>query len=994
MKRILSALCILSMTIAGMPFQAVNVSAASGGFPSVQNAPVVSDTSTRASLSAVSGTKLPANSVTSERSLNEVYQLYQDSLYNFSTADMFEEEPVLEAGAYKPGKLSDQAKQLTLDQLNYMRTLYGVNELRLYEDKIDNSQYGATGLEITGKLTHHFTDDDLTLLADYMTQDQISLASDAIGAGIEHRTSGTYLWNGNCSSSNNIVGTVKGYIDDTNNVASGVGHRLNLLCLIGSEVTFGSSLNRYSCMSIYGNPFDYDNNEAFYAWPAEGYFPRLSMADNALWSVELGKDYSVDEAALAISLIYQGQTYEGTLVLLDDNDNGQHQTITYSLPSELRSLIKASSDVYDEGGQAPVEVIIEGIKNGSDDCYLDYTTTFFIDKPAPVIELESISLDQTSVTLDEGDTLQLTAQAHPDGAKLPQLTWSSSDEDIASVNASGLVTAVKEGTAVITAAAEGGITASCTVEVLHTHAWELTGWTWQDDFNGAEASFICQGCGMELTYPAEISSYLIQEASCTEDGAISHTASVVLEGTTYTDYKEQTIPATGHDYGDPVWTWAEDYSTAAAAFTCKNDASHMENVSATVTSEVTKEATEEEEGLEVYTASVTFNGNSYTDTVEKTIPRLDHVHVYGQPEWLWASDHNRAIATFTCQTCGEEISFIADISSVKTEPTCTEEGLEVFTASVEFEGNYYSDSVEVVLPATGHQYGSVVVSWSPDYKYARATHVCQKCNDVESADLDITTETIEANCTAAGSTIYTATGILAGEEVTDTKALTIPALGHKDDGTGHCSRCGASLISLPATTPTLVNTAKGIKLTFKKVTGATHYQICRRLKSSEKGEPVETSFTLVTTIPSTINSSTKINYYDSATATGKNGNTYVYYIRPLVMDGDTVVSTGATKNVQVRRVATPEIKSCTNSGAGKVTIKWSKNSLATGYDVWYSDGKNKTTIRINGIATVSKVIIGLTKGKTYTFKVRSFYKTSSGTIYKSAWKATEIKITR
>lgn len=83
-----------------------------------------------------------------------------------------------------------------------------------------------------------------------------------------------------------------------------------------------------------------------------------------------------------------------------------------------------------------------------------------------------------------------------------------------------------------------------------------------------------------------------------------------------------------------------------------------------------------------------------------------------------------------------------------------------------------------------------------------------------------------------------------------------------------------------------------------------------------------------------------------------------------------------------------------NSGAGKVTIKWSKNSLCTGYDVWYSDGKNKTTIRINSNTTVSKVISGLTKGKTYTFKVRSFYKTSSGTIYKSAWKATEIKITR
>ncbi|MBQ4044995.1 MAG: Ig-like domain-containing protein, partial [Lachnospiraceae bacterium] len=531
--------------------------------------------------SAANGTRLPSNSVTSRRSLDEVYQLYQNSLYTFSTSEMFEEEPVLEAGAYAPGKLSAKAKQLTLDQLNYMRTLYGVNELVLYNDKIDNSQYGATGLEITGKLTHHFSDSDKALLADYMTQDQISLASDAIGAGIESRASGTYLWNGNCSSTNNVVASVKGYIDDTNNVSSGVGHRLNLLCLIGTDVTFGASLNRYSCMSIYGNAFEHNNKEAYYAWPAEGYFPRKSMADTALWSIELGSAYSVDEDAISIELVYDGQAYTGTLVELDDNDNGAHQTITYSIPSELRDLIKTSADIYTDGGQAPVEVIIKGIKNGSDDCYIDYTTTFFIDKPAPVIELESISLDQTSVTMDEGDTLQLSAHAHPDGAKLPQLTWSSSDEDIASVNASGLVTAVKEGTAVITAATGDGITASCTVEVLHTHVWELSGWIWKDDYTGADASLICQGCGTELTYPAEISSYVIQEAGCTEAGAIAHTASVFMEGTTYTDYQEETIPATGHDYGDPVWTWAADYSTAVAAFTCKNDASHVENVSAT-----------------------------------------------------------------------------------------------------------------------------------------------------------------------------------------------------------------------------------------------------------------------------------------------------------------------------------------------------------------------------------------------------------------------------
>ena len=381
----------------------------------------------------------------------------------------------------------------------------------------------------------------------------------------------------------------------------------------------------------------------------------------------------------------------------------------------------------------------------------------------------------------------------------------------------------------------------------------------------------------------------------------------------------QAVYAIEHTWKDGAsFTWEADYSAATATFTCANKSSHKKTVDATVTSKVTKEATDTTEGLMVYTATVTFNGKTYTDSVEKTIPRLDHMHTYSNPVWTWSADYKTAKAQFTCSGCGDVKKINANVTSVRYEPTCTAEGSETFTAKVSFEGKSY----------------------------------------------------------------------------TDTRKLTYPALGHQDDGTGRCSRCGTVLVNLSSTTPDLVNTAKGIKLTFKKVDGATHYEICRRLKSSEKGEPVETSFTLVTTIPATINNSTKINYYDSATATGKNGNTYVYYIRPVIMDNGSVTIAGPTKSVQVRRVSTPEIKSCVNSGAGKVTIKWSKNSLATGYDVWYSDGKNKTTIRINGIATVSKVIIGLTKGKTYTFKVRSFYKTSSGTIYKSAWKPAEVYISK
>ena len=90
------------------------------------------------------------------------------------------------------------------------------------------------------------------------------------------------------------------------------------------------------------------------------------------------------------------------------------------------------------------------------------------------------------------------------------------------------------------------------------------------------------------------------------------------EGTTEVALKDLAIPATGHAYGEPVWKWNDDF-TASATFTCANDASHVEKVDATVTSEVT-EGSCEVGGTRTYTAKVTFEGKDYTDTKTELSP--------------------------------------------------------------------------------------------------------------------------------------------------------------------------------------------------------------------------------------------------------------------------------------------------------------------------------------------------------------------------------------
>ena len=77
---------------------------------------------------------------------------------------------------------------------------------------------------------------------------------------------------------------------------------------------------------------------------------------------------------------------------------------------------------------------------------------------------ENVEINKTAVNVGVGQVYNLNAAVTPSDA--PQsIKWSSSDDSIASVDENGAVTAKKTGTAVITAEAENGITATCKVNV-------------------------------------------------------------------------------------------------------------------------------------------------------------------------------------------------------------------------------------------------------------------------------------------------------------------------------------------------------------------------------------------------------------------------------------------------------------------------------------------------------------------------------------------------
>ena len=233
-------------------------------------------------------------------------------------------------------------------------------------------------------------------------------------------------------------------------------------------------------------------------------------------------------------------------------------------------------------------------------------------------------------------------------------------------------------------------------------------------------------------------------ATCTENGVMTYTC------TTCSDTKTEVIPATGHAYGEPVWKWTDGFK-ATATFTCANDATHVENVTAEVTSAVTTPAACETTGVRTYTAKVTFEGKEYTSSKTEVIPAAGHT--------LTAV----AEVPATCETAGTSAHWKCDVCG------------KLFSDA---EGNTETTLEKLVIPATDHAYGAPVWKWNDDF-IASATFTCgNDTSHVEKVDAIVTSEVTEGSCEVGGTRTYTAKVTFEGKDYTDTKTEPVPAKGH------------------------------------------------------------------------------------------------------------------------------------------------------------------------------------------------------------------------
>ena len=207
-------------------------------------------------------------------------------------------------------------------------------------------------------------------------------------------------------------------------------------------------------------------------------------------------------------------------------------------------------------------------------------------------------------------------------------------------------------------------------------------------------------------------------------------------------------------------------------------------------------------------SSISYNGNEYDLSniepafVENGVSVGSHVfeHSYSEPVYTWSENNSTCMATKTCSECHDVVTETADVSTKTTDATCTNEGLNTYTATfknsdfetqtktskISAKGHKSVSANNAVAPTcvtdgkesdtvcsvcgvtlatgktiaqTGHKYGTPTYTWSKDGKTCIAKRVCaNNGTHIETENGTITNKVkTPATYTTKGTTTYTAT---------------------------------------------------------------------------------------------------------------------------------------------------------------------------------------------------------------------------------------------
>ena len=154
-----------------------------------------------------------------------------------------------------------------------------------------------------------------------------------------------------------------------------------------------------------------------------------------------------------------GQTV--TLVATINPSDATDKTVTWS--SSNTSIASVSDSGLVSAKSAGTATITAKANNGGNGNFTAHCTVTVTQN---VIHVNKITIDNTSISGKPGDTKSLTAIVYPDNADDKSVVWFSSNESIATVSSTGIVTFIAPGeTSINVKTNDGGYFATCSVYV-------------------------------------------------------------------------------------------------------------------------------------------------------------------------------------------------------------------------------------------------------------------------------------------------------------------------------------------------------------------------------------------------------------------------------------------------------------------------------------------------------------------------------------------------
>ena len=230
----------------------------------------------------------------------------------------------------------------------------------------------------------------------------------------------------------------------------------------------GDDIN-FVTIVIYG-----DNNKVIYTYegaPINELTVNVAEYRNVTCEVSINGQLTHFEQLLATNKIIHVESIAFETTDLKINVGDSYALRTTILPEDAtnKELVWTSTN---ENVATVNDGVITAFKTGqttitakSVDGFKTASAKVVVNKTPQIINVESVSLDKTSLELETGDKYILKANVLPTDANDKSVTWTSSDKNVVTVN-DGVIEAVGAGSAIITATTtDGGYTATCEINV-------------------------------------------------------------------------------------------------------------------------------------------------------------------------------------------------------------------------------------------------------------------------------------------------------------------------------------------------------------------------------------------------------------------------------------------------------------------------------------------------------------------------------------------------